>query len=121
MGLPSWFGVGTALPLAVLVTGADLPNAFPYFIAIERMIDARIMTGTGLLVLAGYAVIYCLPCLILLTLGIARGDRMRQRLQKTYDRFATGTTARSVPAAVALAVLGLGVLSIAVWPQALNR
>lgn len=116
IGLPSWFGVGTALPLGVLVTGADLPNAFPYFIAIERMIDAATTTGTGLLVLAGYAVIYCVPCLILLALGVAHGDRVRQRLQRIYDRFATGTTKRSIPAAVSLAILGIGVLTIAVWP-----
>lgn len=116
IGLPSWFGVGTALPLGVLVTGTDLPNAFPYFIAIERMIDANITTGTGLLALAGYAVIYCIPCLILLALGIAHGDRVRLGLQKVYDRFATGTTKRSIPAAVALVILGLGVLTIAAWP-----
>lgn len=116
IGLPSWFGVGTALPLGVLVTGADLPNAFPYFIAIERMIDAATTTGTGLLALAGYAVIYCVPCLILLALGVAHGDRVRQRLQRIYDRFATGTTKRSIPAAVTLAILGIGVLTIAVWP-----
>lgn len=116
ISLPSWFGVGTALPLGVLVTGADLPNAFPYFIAIERMIDAAVTTGTGLLALAGYAVIYCIPCLVLLALGIAHGDRVRQRLQKIYDRFATGTTKRSIPAAATLALLGVGVLTIAVWP-----
>lgn len=116
VGLPSWFGVGTALPLGILVTGADLPNAFPYFIAIERMIDADITTGVGLLALAGYALIYCIPCLVLLGLGIAHGDRVRLRLQKVYDRFATGTIKRSIPAALALALLGVGVLTIAVWP-----
>ncbi len=116
IGLPAWFGVGTALPLGVLVTGADLPNAFPYFIAIERMIDANITPGTGLLALIGYAVIYCIPCLILLALGVAHGDRVRLRLQKVYDRFAAGTAKRSVPAAVTLMLLGLGVLTIAVWP-----
>lgn len=114
--LPTWFGVGTALPLGILVTGADLPNAFPYFIAIERMIDANITAGTGLLALAGYALIYCIPCLILLGLGVAHGDRVRLRLQKVYDRFATGTTKRSIPAALALTLLSAGVLTIAVWP-----
>lgn len=116
IGLPSWFGIGTALPFGVLVTGADLPNAFPYFIAIERMVDADTSTGTGLLVLAGYAIIYCVPCLILLALGIAHGDKVREKLQKVYDRFATGTTQRSVAAAVLYLLLGVGVLAIALWP-----
>jgi cytochrome c biogenesis protein CcdA len=116
IGLPSWFGVGTALPFGVLVTGADLPNAFPYFIAIERMVDADTSTGAGLLVLAGYAVVYCVPCLVLLALGIAHGDRVRVRLQSVHQRFATGTVSRSIPSALALFLLGAGVLTIALWP-----
>lgn len=116
IGLPSWFGVGTALPFGVLVTGADLPNAFPYFIAIERMIDADTSAGVGLLVLAGYAVIYCTPCLILLGLGIAHGDKVRARLQEIYERFATGTAKRSIPATLVFFLLGAGVLTIALWP-----
>ena len=38
ISLPAWFSPATALPLGVVMTGADLPNAFPYFIAIERLI-----------------------------------------------------------------------------------
>jgi len=55
--LPGWFGVGTAFPFGVLMTGADLPNASPYFIAIERMIDADISATLGVPVLAVYAVV----------------------------------------------------------------
>lgn len=29
VSLPAWIGPWTAMPLGVLVTGADLPNAFP--------------------------------------------------------------------------------------------
>lgn len=112
VSLPTWFGVGTALPLGVLMTGADLPNAFPYFIAIERMINADTSAGVGLLVLAGYAVIYCVPCLILLALGMAHGDKVRLRLQRIDDRLSTGTVKRSIPAAPAFFLLGLGVLSL---------
>lgn len=116
IALPPWFGVWTAFPFGVLVTGADLPNAFPYFIAIERMLDADTPAGEGLLVLAGYAVVYCVPCLVLLVLGILHGDRVRTRLQMVYERFATGTARRSLPAALALLLLGAGVLMIALWP-----
>ncbi len=114
--LPAWFGVGTAFPLGILMTGADLPNAFPYFIAIERMIDAGTATGVGLLVLGGYAVVYCIPCLVLLALGMAHGRAVRSRLQRVVDRFSTGTVRRSVPAATVLLVLAVAVGSIAFWP-----
>jgi len=114
--LPSWFGVRTAAPLGVLVTGADLPNAFPYFIAIERLVDADVATPTGLLVLGSYALVYCTPCLILLALGMAHGDRVRLRLRKILDRFSTGTIKRSIPIALALFILAAAVLTITLWP-----
>ena len=114
--LPSWFGAWTAAPLGVLVTGADLPNAFPYFIAIERLVDADVATPTGLLVLGSYALVYCTPCLILLALGMAHGDRVKLRLRKILDRFSTGTIKRSIPIALALFILAAAVLTIALWP-----
>lgn len=114
--LPSWFGAWTAAPLGVLVTGADLPNAFPYFIAIERLVDAGATIPTGLLVLGGYALAYCTPCLILLALGMAHGDKVKLRLRKILDRFSKGTIKRSVPIASTLFVLSAAVLTIALWP-----
>ena len=116
IALPPWFGPWTAAPLGVLVTGADLPNAFPYFIAIERMVDANVAIPTGLLVLGGYALVYCTPCLILLVLGLAHRDKVKLRLRKILDRFSTGTIKRSVPIALALFVLTAAVLTIALWP-----
>ena len=44
-----------AAPLGVLVTGADLSDAFLYVIAIERLVDADVAIPTGLLLLGGYA------------------------------------------------------------------
>lgn len=114
--LPSWFGVWTAFALGILMTGADLPNAFPYLIAIERMVAADVAIPVGLFVLAGYALVYCIPCLILLALGMAHGDKVRTRLRKVLDRFSTGTVKRSVPAAIALFVLAAAVLTIVLWP-----
>ncbi|MHA7270150.1 GAP family protein [Arthrobacter sp. HLT1-20] len=114
--LPVWFGVWTAFPLGILITGADLPNAFPYFIAIERMIAADVDTPIGLFVLAGYALVYCTPCLLLLALGMAHGDKVRMRLRKVLDRFSTGTIKRSIPAAIAMLALATAVLTIALWP-----
>ena len=114
--LPPWFGVWTAFPLGVIITGADLPNAFPYFIAIERMVAADVDIPIGLVVLAGYALVYCIPCLILLALGMTHGTTVRTRLRKVRDRFSTGTIERSIPAALTLFVLAATVLTFAFWP-----
>jgi cytochrome c biogenesis protein CcdA len=113
ISLPAWFSPAAALPLGVVMTGADLPNAFPYFIAIERLISAEVDTTTGLVVLAGYAVIYCLPCLVLLLAGRVLHEHVQPWLQRLFRRLTTGTSPRSVPAAIALSVLGIGVASIA--------
>jgi cytochrome c biogenesis protein CcdA len=113
ISLPAWFSPATALPLGVVMTGADLPNAFPYFIAIERLISAEADTTTGLVVLAGYAVIYCLPCLVLLLAGRVLHEHVQPWLQRLFRRVTTGTSPRSVPTAIALSVLGIGVASIA--------
>ncbi len=115
IALPAWLTVRTAAPFGVLVTAADLPNAFPYFIAIERLVTAEITVGMGLLVLAVYAVVYCLPCLILLAGGAVWGDRVRSRLQILFERFGRARVVpRNVPASLALAVLAVAVAGVAV-------
>lgn len=110
--VPGWFSPWTALPFGMLLTAADLPNAFPYFIAIERMVSTGVTPGTGLAILAGYTVIYCLPCLLLLVVGIISGKRVRERLQRLVDTLGNGTAKRSVPIAVVLCLLGLAVASV---------
>ena len=112
--LPRWFGPWTAAPVGVLVTAADLPNAFPYLIAIERLVTADVALATGLWVLAGYAIVYCLPCLVLLAVGTLHGERVRRRLQRVYDRIGQARTVpRSIPAALGLVLLGAVVAAIA--------
>jgi hypothetical protein len=112
--LPRWFGPWTAAPVGVLVTAADLPNAFPYLIAIERLVTAGMPVGSGLWVLAGYAVVYCLPCLVLLAVGMAHGERVRRRLRRVYDRIGQARTVpRSVPAALSLFLLAAAVAAVA--------
>lgn len=113
--LPAWFTPWTALPFGVLLTGADLPNAFPYFIAIERLIDAQATPTEGLFVLAGYAVIYCLPCLGLLIVGLLARRRTRAFLERITRRLGTGEVPRSLPHAVVLMLLGVGVSTLPLW------
>ncbi|WP_461476695.1 GAP family protein [Microbacterium sp. HJ5] len=119
--LPAWFSPWTALPFGVLLTAADLPNAFPYFIAIERLVSNEVSVGVGLAVIAGYTVIYCLPCLILLTVGLIARDRVRSALQRLVDRFGTGTVKRSAPIAIIFILLGIGVGSIPFGSEPLSR
>lgn len=111
--LPTWFNPATAAGLGVLMTGADLPNAFPYVIAIERLVTADLGSLSAIALLAAYAVIYCVPCLVLLAIGL-RGGPLTRHLRRLHDRFGT---AAEVPAsrmcAAGLAVLAVGLAAIA--------
>jgi hypothetical protein len=65
-------------------------------------------------VLAGYAAVYCLPCLVLLALGQSEGDRVRARLQPLYERFGSARhVPASVPAAAGLTVAAGALLVVA--------
>ncbi|HEX8495714.1 MAG TPA: GAP family protein [Actinomycetales bacterium] len=115
VALPAWFTPATAAPLGVLMTGADLPNAFPLFIAIERMVDAGVGRGGGVGLILVYAAIYCLPCLVLLALGLRHGDSVRRRLSSVFNRFGSQAhVPRSIPAAVGPVLLAVGVGGLAV-------
>jgi len=85
--LPSWVNPWSGVPLGALATVADLPNAFPMFLAVERLIDAGVPTSTGVGLLLGYSVIYMLPTLAVLILGLVFGARARIRIQRLYDKF----------------------------------
>jgi Sap, sulfolipid-1-addressing protein len=111
--LPAWFSPWTAAPIGVLVTGADLPNAFPYLVAIERLLAADVPNGPGVVALALYAVVYCLPCLVLLLIGVLHGERLRHRLRRVYDRIGQERTVpRSPLAAAGFALLAVGAASL---------
>ena len=115
IGLPTWFTPMTAGGLGVLMTGADLPNAFPYFIAIERLVSADMSTFTALLVLVTYAVLYCLPCLVLLALGLNHGQRVTDALRWLHDRFGAEAVLEASPKrAVVLLIASLLVAAIAI-------
>jgi cytochrome c biogenesis protein CcdA len=106
--LPAWFSPWTAAPLGFIATAADLPNAFPYLLAIERLTAADVGAGTGMVVLIGYAFIYCLPSILLLTAGTIWRERISARLSSLYERFGSAREMpSSLPAAAALTVLGL--------------
>ena len=112
--LPRWFGPWTAAPIGVLVTAADLPNAFPYVIAIERLVAAGVPGGTGLLVLACYGLVYRLPCLLLLVVGTVHGDAVRSRLRAVHHRIGRERVVpRSIPAALGLLAAAAALVVIA--------
>lgn len=112
ISLPEWFSPAKASPFGVLVTGADLPNAFPYFISIERMVTNEVNQSSGLLIILGYTLIYCLPCLILLLVGTLSREATRNWLERLVSKLGTGTIKRSIPIAIITIVLGIGVASI---------
>ena len=113
--LPAWFSPWTAMPLGAVVTAADLPNAFPYAIAIERLVSAGVQPPLGFAVLAAYSLIYCLPCLVLLVAGGVWRERLRVRLERVYARFGgVREQPRSLPAALGLGLLAAAVAGVAV-------
>jgi hypothetical protein len=110
--LPDWFSPATAIGLGAGMTAADLPNAFPYFIAIERLLNANVSGLTGVAVIAGYAAIYCLPCVVLVVIGSVAHDKVRGRLQRLVARFTAGVVKRSVLIAAGSMVAGVGVAAV---------
>jgi len=100
--LPAWFRPATAVPFGIVVTAADLPNAFPYFVAIERMVSFDTSIPAGLSVIGLYAVIYCIPCLVLLVVGLAA----RRRTQARRGRLLSSVRDRST-ALGAVDIIGL--------------
>jgi uncharacterized membrane protein YhaH (DUF805 family) len=112
ISLPKWFTPIAALPFGVLLTAADLPNAFPYFIAIERLLSNEVSSGTGLLVILGYSIVYCIPCLILLVVGTLRRNATRDWLERIVAKLGTGVVKRSVPIALITIAGGIAVASI---------
>lgn len=111
--LPSWVGPWTAFPLGVLVTGADLPNAFPYLVAVERIVAAGVPLLTALPVLAGYALVYVGPCLALVVGARAAGQRLRARLDRVYRRLGgAAVVRRSWPVAGLLGLAGAGAFAL---------
>ncbi|HYO39190.1 MAG TPA: hypothetical protein VER39_06005 [Nocardioidaceae bacterium] len=51
--------------------------------------NADTSTTTAVLVLVGYAVVYCVPCLVLLAVGLSGAEPVRRRLRRLHDRFGT--------------------------------
>jgi hypothetical protein len=95
--LPSWFGPVTAVPTGALATLADLPNAFPLFLAIERVLSAELTGSTAVLVLTGYVVLYAMPVAVVIVVGVCQGERARKAMARITARFTSGVARRSLP------------------------
>lgn len=93
--LPAWVNPWTALGLGLLATIGDLPNSFPMFFAAERIVDADVHDGTAIALLAGYNVLYALPTLVILVVGLIFHDQLRDRLQRAHDRHIDGVSQRN--------------------------
>ena len=76
------------------------------------MVSSEIETGAGLLIILGYTLIYCLPCLILLLIGTVSRNVTRSWLEKLVKKLGTGTVKRSVLIALLTIAVGIAVISI---------
>lgn len=106
--LPAWFGPLTAFPIGAAATVADLPNAFPLFIAIERLLSAQIGPQIAIPALCGYVAVYALPIALVLVLGVLKGPQARAVMRRVTDRFLSGTARRSLPLAALFTLAAIG-------------
>ena len=109
--LPDWVNPGTAWFFGGFFTAADLPNALPYLVAIERMVDANI-GFSAIWVILGYSLVYCIPCIVLLVFFKLNRSRVHQLVVTLHERFGKGVRPRSIRAAWALMMLGFAVAAI---------
>lgn len=106
--LPDWVNPGTAWFFGGFFTAADLPNALPYLVAIERMVNADIgLSAIG--VILGYSLVYCIPCIVLLVFFKLNQTRVHQLVVTLHERFGKGERPRSLWLAVVLMLLGAAV------------
>ncbi|PPF79918.1 hypothetical protein C5E07_18615 [Pseudoclavibacter sp. RFBJ3] len=110
-----WVNPATAFPLGVVATVADLPNAFPMFFAVERLIDAEVSAPTAVAALAAYTVIYAVPTVIALVLGVLFKDRPRERFREVYARLTTGEVKTSRKMATLHFALAAGCFAVALF------
>lgn len=113
--LPSWVNPWSAVGFGALTTASDLPSAFPLFFAVSRIIDAPIGTAQGFALLAGYALVYALPTLGVLVLGLRLKDRMRDRLERFASDYGKGEVAASRPIAALYFAAAAASAAIAVF------
>lgn len=110
--LPAWFGAWSAVPVGAAATIADLPNAFPLLIAIERMVSNQVTAPTA--VLAFYTLIYALPIAATIAVGVIKGEAAREVMRRVTNRFLAGTAKRSIPLTATFALLGAASVTLAV-------
>ena len=79
------------------------------------MVSSEVPIPSGLELIGLYTVIYCIPCLVLLVVGLVSRRKTHAFLARVVTRFGTGVVKRSTPTAVTLITLGLAVISVPVW------
>lgn len=100
--LPMWVNPYTGPALGALMTAADLPNAFPLFFALGKLLAADISNGAAVAILLAYTFIYALPALLILIGGLMFRDRFADRLHQLLIRMTTGVSKANRGAAALL-------------------
>jgi cytochrome c biogenesis protein CcdA len=75
-----------AFALGVALNASELPTAFPYLAALERITASQVLAGEAILALLVYALIFVLPLIIVLALYL----RLRERAAPAIQRVSTG-------------------------------
>jgi cytochrome c biogenesis protein CcdA len=75
-----------AFALGAALNASELPTAFPYLAALERITASQVLTIEAIFALAVYALIFVLPLIIILVLYL----RLRERAAPAITRVSAG-------------------------------
>ena len=98
----------TAFRLGILLTLADLPNAFPLYGLVAYLAGSDLSSPRQLTVLVIYTFVYLLPVLVVLLARVLAGDRAVPLLRKAREYVERHTAT----AAAAVLLVGGSVLSV---------
>lgn len=110
---PRSLGLIAAFIFGIVVMGQELTTALPYFVAIERIVEARLSVPEILLALALYNLVLGLPLLAFLGLFLRYRERFTAQLNRISDwtRIWTPRLLKGAAVIFGLALLVNGVVS----------
>lgn len=107
-------GLLGAFAFGIVVMGNELTTALPYFVAIERIVEAQLSAVSSLLALGLYNLIFAIPLIAFLFLFIRYRQRFTTQLER-INAWMRMWTPRIVKGTMLLVGFGLAVNALRLW------